>query len=386
VSLPWSTSATSILIAVWLVVLLTTISPREMWRVLAEPAAGLPLVLWLLGAIAMLWATGVSFGEQVSAIRGFHKLLVIPFLMVQFLRSDKGSWVLIGFLASCTALLALSWLIFLMPSLAWRVRWPGVPVKDYIVQSVEFLLSAFAAAHLAVTAWQRERRGVSMLLAGLAVLFLLNVAFVAAARTTLTAFPVMLLLFGMQRFGWKRLAALLLGAAVLVGLLWTSSPYLRGRTFSVGQEVQDSRGGSFSSAGARLAFWQHSVPLVAAAPIVGHGTGTIYRLFEQSAAGKTGVAALVTGNPHNLALEISIQFGLIGAAILFALWFAQISLFSGGGLPGWLGMGVVVQGIIGSLFLSYLLDFNTGWTYAFAVGVLGAMMLKTVPEPLHRDG
>jgi O-antigen ligase len=190
----------------------------------------------------------------------------------------------------------------------------------------------------------------------------------------------------MQRFGWKRLAVLLLGAAVLVGVLWTSSPYLRGRAFSIVQEVQVSRSGTFSSAGARLAFWQHSVPLVAAAPIIGHGTGTIYRLFEQSAAGKTGMAALVTGNPHNQALEIAIQFGLIGASVLFALWFAQISVFRGGGLPAWLGLGVVVQGIIGSLFLSYLFDFTTGWTYAFAVGVLGAMALKHDRKPLRRDG
>jgi O-antigen ligase len=375
VSLPWSTSATSVLIMAWLVALLPTVAPRDMREVVAEPAGGLPLAVWLLGIVGMLWATGVSFGEQVSAIRGFHKLLVIPLLMVQFRRSDKAHWLLTGYLASCTVLLAASWLMVAFPSL-WVTRWPGVPVKDYLVQSVVFLLAFFAAAHLAITTWQQHRRGASLLLGTLAILFLLNVVFVAAGRTVLTAFPVLLVLLGAQRFGWKGIASIVLGGAVLAGVLWTTSPYLRARASSVVQEVHDYRiKDAPTSAGMRLIFWQKSVPLVAAAPILGHGTGTIAHLFEQSAVGKHGMAAVVTGNPHNQMLELAVQFGLVGFGLLCALWFAQISLFRGGGLAAWLGTGLVVQGIVGSLFLSYLFDFTTGWIYAFAVGVLGGVTL-----------
>src|SRR5262245_57288252 len=61
VSLPWSTSATGILIALWLIALLP-IGPAAVWRELMTAAGGLPVLLWALGAIGMLWAD-VSWSE-----------------------------------------------------------------------------------------------------------------------------------------------------------------------------------------------------------------------------------------------------------------------------------------------------------------------------------
>ncbi|MEZ5787166.1 MAG: hypothetical protein R3D62_12045 [Xanthobacteraceae bacterium] len=52
------------------------------------------------------------------------------------------------------------------------------------------------------------------------------------------------------------------------------------------------------------------------------------------------------------------------------------SLFRGGGLVGWLGLVIVVQNIISSLFNSHLLDFTQGWTYVFGVGVLGGLVRR----------
>ena len=87
------------------------------------------------------------------------------------------------------------------------------------------------------------------------------------------------------------------------------------------------------------------------------------------------MSAVITGNPHNQTLEIAVQFGLIGVSLLYAMWIAHILLFRGNGLAAWLGMAPVAQGIVGSLFLSYLFDFTTGWIYMFGVGVLGGMAL-----------
>ncbi|MFL6804329.1 MAG: ligase, partial [Xanthobacteraceae bacterium] len=105
-----------------------------------------------------------------------------------------------------------------------------------------------------------------------------------------------------------------------------------------------------------------------------HGTGSIPALFRRAATGDTGIAAAVTGNPHNQTLEIAIQFGLVGVALLYAMWIAHLLMFRGTGLAAWLGQGVVTQTIVGALFLSYLLDFSSGWLYVFGVGVLGGMV------------
>ena len=55
------------------------------------------------------------------------------------------------------------------------------------------------------------------------------------------------------------------------------------------------------------------------------------------------------------------------------MWMAHILLFRGASLAPWLGQILMTQTIVGSLFLSYLLDFSTGWIYVLGVGVLGGM-------------
>ncbi|MFL5047228.1 MAG: O-antigen ligase family protein [Xanthobacteraceae bacterium] len=379
VSLPWSTSATSALIALWVVTLLPTLRLADLARELKDPAAGLPVLLWALGIVGMLWSAA-SLTEQFYALKGFHKVLVIPLLFVHFRRSERGHWVIGGFLASCTVLLAASWVLHVWGPPPSRYG-PGVPVKDYIVQSAEFLICAFAAGHLAVDAWLKQQRAVASAMAALALLFLANIAFVAAGRTSLAAFPVLLILFAVQRFGVRGALGLVIGGALFAAVIWVSSPYLRERAFGVADEIQRYHStNAETSTGYRLEFWKKSVVFVAEAPVLGHGTGSIPDLFRRAATGDTGIAAAVTGNPHNQTLEIAIQFGLVGTALLYAMWIAHLLMFRGTGLAAWLGQGVVTQTIVGALFLSYLLDFSSGWLYVFGVGVLGGMCASTQPQ------
>src|ERR1035437_8760071 len=76
VSLPWSTSATSILVVVWLVVLLPTLRLAELRRELTTAAGGLPVLLLLFGIAGMLWAD-VALIERWRGLDSFLKLLVI---------------------------------------------------------------------------------------------------------------------------------------------------------------------------------------------------------------------------------------------------------------------------------------------------------------------
>jgi hypothetical protein len=58
------------------------------------------------------------------------------------------------------------------------------------------------------------------------------------------------------------------------------------------------------------------------------------------------------------------------------MWLAHLWLFRGPGLVEWIGLVIVVQNIVGSLFNSHLFDFVQGWTYVLGVGVAGGMALK----------
>jgi len=94
ISLPWSTTLTASLISLWLLSTLPFL--RSPWlqkslsslrKLLTTPAGALPVWLWLIAALGMLWAD-VSWLERLRGLAGFHKLLVIPLLLVQFRRSE----------------------------------------------------------------------------------------------------------------------------------------------------------------------------------------------------------------------------------------------------------------------------------------------------------
>src|SRR5262245_37736015 len=376
-SLPWSTSATGVLVALWLIAIIPTLDLQALRRTIAVPAAAIPVALVVLGVVGMTWGEA-SLAERLGSIKAFLRLLVIPLLFIQFRNCERGLWVLAAVLASCTVLLALSWVLALWPALAWRIYGPpAVPFKDYVIQSGEFLICAFALGHLAITSWRENKRLLALALSLLVLAFLANIVFFATARATLVVFAVLLPMLAFQRFRWRGVLALLAAGIVLSGLAWASSPYLRERVLAVAIEVQRYQNeNAETSAGYRLEFWKKSARFIAAAPVFGHGTGSVMELFRKAATGDSGPSAAITDQPHNQTLLIAIQIGIVGAALLFAVWISHLLLFRGTGMVAWLGLGVVVQNIVSCLFNSYLFEFTLGWIYIFGVGVLGGMMLR----------
>ena len=188
VSLPWSTSVSVILIVLWLLAVLPTLAVKDIRRELLTAAGGLPVLLWLLAAIGMLWAD-VPWPERIDGLGGFHRLLAIPLLLVQFRRSRCGPCASYGFLISASVMLALSWLYALFPSWAFahvpffgaHVKAFGVPAKDYILQSGIFLICAFGLIGAACERWRDARWRTIAALLCLAACFLANIAFVATA-------------------------------------------------------------------------------------------------------------------------------------------------------------------------------------------------------------
>jgi O-antigen ligase len=379
-SLPWSTSATSILIGLWLIALAPTLQLAALRRAVFTPAGGLPVTLWLFAGIGMLWA-GASWSERIHGLGGFHKLLAIPLLLMQFRATERGKWVFIAYVGSCTALLVLSVVFVLWPSLSWPVRSPGVPVKDYIAQSEEFVLCAFALMPIALAALRR-RLFAAVGLGGLALLFLADVFYIATGRTALVIIVALISLLALRQLNWKAGIGLLLGSAGLLIAVWLSSSYLREQVANVATEVNLYQTENVRTrAGERIEFWKKSISFVAAAPVIGHGTGAIDELFRRSAEGQSGVSALASTNPHNETLTVAIQLGLIGVIVLYAMWIAHLLLFRNGGLAAWVGLIVVIENMIGSLFNSHLSDFTQGWTYVFGVGVAGGMVLRDRNRP-----
>jgi O-antigen ligase len=378
VSLPWSTSVTAILVALWILAVLPTLDAAAVRRELSNPAAYLPGLLWVLAAIGMLWAGDVGWHDRIGGLGKFHRLLVIPLLLIHFRRSERGIWVVYGFFAASVALLLVSWALALIPGLSWRGRDFGVPTKDYIFQSMNFLVCVFALLGYACETgrahqWRRTLEAVA-----LALLFVANIVFVVTSRTTLLVVPVLLVWLGWQEFRWRGLFGTLLLLVVLGSVAWSASPYLHDRLTRSATEYEAYRSKNEpNSTGLHLEFLRKSFSFVETAPIIGHGTGSIPEQFRLSESGHDSASAFHSENPHNQIFAVAIQLGLIGTAVLIAMWIAHLLLFAGGsGLIAWFGTIVVVQNIVSSLFNSHLFDFTSGWLYVFGVGVVGGMVLR----------
>jgi len=376
-SLPWSTSGTAILVVLWLVTFIPTLdwtnARSELWTF----AGGLPVLLVLLGALGMLWAD-VGLAERWDGLASFLKLLVIPLLFVQFRRSDRGACVFGGYAVACVALLLVSFVLALWPHPIYLFsRDFGVPVKNAASQSGEFVTCIFGFLFLTHETLLRRQWAWFAGLLTIILAMLANIVFVATGRTALVVMLVLLILFAVKQLSARGVIILFAGALVIAAIAWASSPYLRMRTESAWIDLQTYEVNDTSnSPGERVEFAKKSMAFIRVAPIIGHGTGSIHALFEKAAAGRTGAAGSDTTNPHNQTFAVAIQLGLIGAVVLWAMWVAHVALFRGAGLAGWIGLVIVVQNIVGSLFNSHLFDFVQGWVYVFGVGVAGGMVLK----------
>jgi O-antigen ligase len=308
----------------------------------------------------------------------------LPLLLYHFERSSRGVLVFIAFLASCALLAVVSCIVALDPNLSAKLyfsRGPYLPVsgifvKDYIDQGQEFTLCTVALLYPIVTLLREGRTRQALLLAAVALSLVANMLLVVVSRTALVTMPVMLAVFALLHL--RRLAAI---AALCVFVLfaavsWYASPHLRGTVDKFFSDYEHTAvQNNESGVGSRLIFWKKSLNFFVAAPVIGHGTGSIRGLFEQAAVGEVGARAQVVGNPHNQTLNVAVQWGAVGVAVLYAMWLAHLVLFRGEGLASWIGLLVVVQNIVTSLFNSHLFDFHEGWMYVLGVGVAGGMAL-----------
>jgi O-antigen ligase len=310
---------------------------------------------------------------------------MLPLLLYHCERSPRGMWVFIAFLSSCLLLMAVSVVVAFDPNLSLKLYFSheislpasGIAVKNYIDQSQEFMLCAVALAYPVMALLRTNRIWQAVLFAAIALSFLANMMFVVISRTALVTMPIMLAAFALLHLRLRMAIVALCAAVLLAALVWNVSPHLRGTVGKFYADYQESNSyGNISGMGSRLEFWKKSLRFIAAAPVIGHGTGSTRGLFEEAAVGQVGVRAEITSNPHNQTLNVAVQWGVIGVVLLYAMWLVHLLLFRGDSLAAWIGLLVVVQNVSTSLFNSHLFDFQEAWMYVLGVGVAGGMVLR----------
>ena len=193
--------------------------------------------------IGTLWSDA-AWGVRFYAIGPTAKLLVLPLLFYHYQRSPRGMWVFVAFLVSCTLLMVMSWVVAFDPALTLKQvnAERGIFVKNYIDQSQEFALCAVALAYPIISLLRDGKILPRVLLALLALSFVVNMAFVIVSRTALVTMPIMLAVFALLHLSWRTNIDHSCAAIVLAALAWAASPQLQETIAIVHQPIPIYKG------------------------------------------------------------------------------------------------------------------------------------------------
>jgi hypothetical protein len=414
VVLPFSTSLTAIFVVAMLIAWAPFLDLRAFLHSLRRPIAAVPIAFFALALVGTFWSDAV-WGTRLYAVFPTAKLLLLPVLFYHFERSERGVWAIVAFLVSCTLLMIMSWAVTCAPNLTMKSGADasrGIFVKNYIDQSQEFTLCAVALAYPVVRVLRAGKIWQAVALCVISIGLIANMVFVVVSRTALVTVPILFAGFGLLHLRLRG-NLLMLGAAIAVGLfawlvpfgtLWSSvapnvcaahplllpemsaarrdmltSPSLRWtfKTFSRDYQLYEEEQVP-TSFGERSTYWKYALKFIVEAPLLGHGTGSSKGLFEQAALAPDWARGIrVFPNPHNQTLNVAIQWGVLGVAVLYAMWLVHVMLFRGAGFASWIGLLVVVQNFLTSVFNSHIFDFHEGWMYVLGVGIAGGMVLKS---------
>lgn len=283
-----------------------------------------PIVLSLLAfvlitIIALTWSIA-PWGDRLSALHKYSKLLYVP-LLLPLCREEK--WrdrTILGFLLGMLITVVISYLKAL-----WNLPippYPDIPSFVFYTHIETGYLVAFATYLFAYYAWKKPKyRWICWLLVGL---FTYQEFFINDGRTGWVAYLALLLLYAVHRIGWKGLVYGVLGAILLMISAYSISPTFKNTFIQSIESVEQYYHGGYinTSLGYRLSFIKLSWGLIKERPILGYGTGSFATAYRQSGGVEGWKRTLPT--PHNEYLMVMVEFGLVGLFALFIIFYSLL--------------------------------------------------------------
>lgn len=151
-----------------------------------------------------------------------------------------------------------------------------------------------------------------------------HIFFILKTRTGWLIFIALTVLFIFQYFSIKKqLIFYLVSLCLLIGVFYTSHS-VRSSVIVTIQNLQNydmENYNSRTSVGLRLDWYKSSVQLIKEKPVFGYGTGA-YEIAQKPIVERTSIAPAT--DPHNEFLLTTVQIGLVGLAVLLALFIDPI--------------------------------------------------------------
>jgi O-antigen ligase len=377
-TIPFSTALSNIFVGLTLIVFVLALCvDRSLARPMAAPAALLALALLALVLAGSTWSIAPP-DEIHTGMRKYTKLLVLP-LTVSLCWRAPGlpARVLRWSLAGCAVLATSLYLVWLdmMPTSSlgwWRVGDMSDPFvfRNHVTTGI--LLSFATCAAFLLATWEtRTRARWAFVAAGL--YFCLPIL-MGNGRSGYVGLFIGLFALYLLRFRVTLLRSVLVAAVIsaLFAGVYVVSPNVKARMDLLVAEVQHDD--AKSPNGLRKSFMKVGVQSVLDRPLFGYGTGSFAEVFAPEAQRIWAAhpnELKVRHQPHSEPLLMAVQFGLIGAALYFALLGAigKAALRERDVHADALALLVAIYGII-SLFNSLLWDPTEAYWFLLLAGAL----------------
>lgn len=309
------------------------------------------LAVILIGAIWGWFQKTLDFGVLVS----WRKILILPVAAALFKDDARVQRsVLVVFLAVCTVAALVSLYRLLIVG-------DGSVVRNYSTQSMFFSVGLVSALYLCVSASDNRAK---LIYTFSLLLILCALVFGTAGRSGYLAVLVMLVVFFILSMLRRRslIQAGFVGLALLIlalGLMF--SPLASKRTNQAFSELREPVSHwSPTSLGQRKLFWKLTIEMLPKYAAFGAGTGSFEAAYQRHIDNNyPGVETILTRDPHNQFLKVTIEHGAVGLVVFSGLLFSLGKNFRGSPY-GALGLLVIAGWVASSFFNSHFTTFSEG--------------------------
>jgi O-antigen ligase len=324
-SLPVNKPATNIFIFLALVGSLTGARMQERWRAALRHPVAIGALVWLAArGIAALYAPD---GDERSSALNASIPLLYPLIVASLLETRQWrNRAMFAFGVSVSLILAASWLQFadVLPEREIASTFPSyryTVFKDYTQQGMEFLVLAALSASFAMTATERRRKILLWVLTAVAGI---NVVFLLQSRTSYLIVVPLLVFWAWRLLGGRnaRWRQLVLGLVVMgvCGSVAVMTPRVQQRLLQAKDDVLNyTNKREATSMGIRMELWKQTAPIIASAPILGHGLGQWRPIYQAQVKDFPNYDDFRMGHPHQEAMLILAEQGVVGLAVFIVL-------------------------------------------------------------------
>jgi O-antigen ligase len=366
--LPMKASFVYVLSAFLLVVWLLEGSYAERLRAIFQSKLCLAfLAYYAVYIVAMLWTEDLAKGWAMVDRQTPFLLFLLYWSSAEPTHRERYISALIAGLGVC-ALIANYNLLQMHLFTSWP---PGIRVvKDPFdtapfVDRILYTPILALGAYFCLTRIFKTTGSARVIAILMACLLIFNLSF-SGGRSGMVMFVALFVLFVFQRIR-RRGLAILVCAIVLPTVFITAyktQSYFAERVDVAMSDMRSFNDNPDTSVGLRLVYWTTSFHVFTAHPLIGVGSGDFQR--EYTAAKPVKWAATPDSfNPHNQFLMTAVTTGLIGLALLLAIFYQAARVGCDTRMTGLLvGFAVVC------LFESYLWRSNTALAFCAMVAVL----------------